>query len=180
MPKRIFVLVCMWLCVCNILLAWGENLQSIEADFVQNIISEDGVPAHYEGRILAKVPSHVKWLYKSPLQKEIYMNGRDVIIYEPNLMQVSHSHLQEKSDFISIIQNSKKQDDGAYHVKVEGVEYIMFVDSKNLPDRIEYTDSMGAKTTLKLHNVKLNTRINDSIFSFTPPKDVEVVDLKTH
>lgn len=174
---RLVVIMCAF--AWSVAFGWGESLKSIEADFTQSIVSEDGIPARYEGHIYGKAPARVKWLYKAPLEKEIYMDGSEVMIYEPSLKQVSHSRLREKSDFISIIRGAQKQSDGTYHAKVEGVEYVMYVDSKNLPARIEYTDNMGAKTTLTLHNVKLNGKMSDRLFHFTPPSDVEVVELKS-
>lgn len=175
-----FVRLCIaLLSLCVSVFAWGENLVSIEADFEQIITSEDGIPARYDGKIFGKTPSQVKWDYQNPLKKEIYMRDNEVVIYEPSLEQVSYSRLKDKTDFISIIKSAKKQDDGAYHTKVEGVEYKLFVDKNDKPERIEFVDSMGAKTTLKLSNVKLNKNINESIFNFTPPQGVEIVELKS-
>lgn len=139
-------------------------------------MSEDGVPTRYEGHIIGKMPSKVKWHYKAPLQKEIYMNGNEVIMYEPRLEQVSHSRLKDKTDFLSILKSAKKHDDGTYRTKVDGIEYALFVD-KQKPERIEFVDSMGMKTTLKLKNVKLNGAINDKKFVFVPPQGVEIVEL---
>ena len=109
---------------------------------------------YYKGKILGKSPNKVKWDYQMPFKKEIYMNDNKVIIYEPSLEQVSHSTLRTNSDFISIIKSAKKQ------------------------ERINFVDSMGAKSTLKLSNVKLNTIINDKVFDFVTPEGVEVVELK--
>ncbi|TLD87426.1 outer membrane lipoprotein chaperone LolA [Helicobacter sp. MIT 03-1614] len=163
--------------LCMTLFAWGENLQSIEADFEQIAVNEDGVPTRYEGHIIGKMPSKVKWDYKAPLQKEIYMNKNEVIMYEPRLEQVSHSRLKDKADFLSILKSAKKHNDGTYHTKVDGIEYVLFIDKAQKPERIEFVDSMGVKTTLKLKNVKLNGVISDKKFVFVPPQGVEIVEL---
>lgn len=173
---RICVLVLLSL---NLSFALGENLQSIEADFEQFIVSEEGIPAHYEGKIYGKAPNKVKWDYTNPLKKEIYMKDNAVLIYEPSLEQVSRSHLKEKTDFISIIKSAQKQPDGTYHTKIEDTQYVLFVDKNDTPERIEFVDSMGSKTILKLTKVKLNPKIQDKIFEFSIPKGVEVVDIKT-
>ena len=164
--------------LCGVAFGWGENLQSIQADFEQTIVNEDGIPARYEGHIMGKAPNKVKWQYKTPLQKEIYMNENEVLIYEPLLAQVSHSYLKDQTDFISIIKSAKEHKDGTYHTKVDGVNYVIFLDDSKKPQRIEFTDSMGAKTTLKLRNVKLNVNLKDSNFNFILPKGVEVVELR--
>lgn len=165
--------------VCSKILAWGEDIRSIEADFLQIIESEDGIPAQYSGKILAKAPSKVKWDYTTPLKKSIYMQEGEVLIYEPDLEQVSHSSLRDKSDFISIIKSAKLQSDGAYHAKIDNIIYKLYVDKANKPERIEFVDNMGAKTTLKLSNVKLNKALSDKIFIFNIPKGVDIVELKS-
>lgn len=176
---KVFRICILLLLGLNVGFALGENLQSIEADFEQFIVSEDGIPAHYEGKIYGKAPNKVKWDYTNPLKKEIYMKDSSVLIYEPSLEQVSRSHLNEKTDFISIIKSAKKQPDGTYRTKVEGTQYVLFVDKNDTPERIEFVDSMGSKTILKLTKVKINPKIQDKIFEFSVPKGVEVVDIKT-
>lgn len=171
----IFSALCASFCIA---FGWGEHLSSIEADFEQIILSDDGVPARYAGHIIAKSPNLVKWDYQSPLNKQIYMKNQKVLIYEANLNQASYSKLREKSDFLSIITSAKKRDDGAYHTSVEGIEYVMFVDKDNKPERIEFIDNLGSKTTLNLHNVKLNIKVDKKIFDFTPPAGTEIVEIK--
>lgn len=172
--------ICIFLALgVGIAFAWGENLQSIEADFEQRIENEDGMDMFYRGKILGKAPNKVKWDYQSPLKKEVYMNNNEVMIYEPSLEQVSHSTLKTKSDFISIVKSAKKQPDGSYRTNVEGVEYTLYVDKNDKPERISFIDSMGAKSVIKLSNVKLNGAMSDKVFEFSVPKGVEVVEIRT-
>lgn len=175
---RIMRVIAVWSCVCVALFGWGENLKSIEADFEQHIENDDGPSVYYKGKVMGKSPNKVKWDYQMPLQKEIYMNGNEVMIYEPHLEQVSLSRLNVKNDFISIIKSAKKRDDGTYSTFIDDIEYVIFIDKDDKPERITFTDSMGAKSTLILHNVKLNPAINDRIFDFSPPDDVEIVELR--
>lgn len=160
------------------LFGWGEHIQSIQAEFEQHIVSEDGIPAHYKGRIFGQSPNKAKWLYEVPLKKEIYMNEDRVIIYEPDLEQASYSRLKNKLDFISILHDAKKHRNGTYRTRLDGVEYVLFVDKNNQPERIEFVDSLGNQTILKLKNVKINTLNNVSLFEFILPEGVEVIELK--
>ena len=164
---------------CEVAFAWGENIQSIEADFEQRIENEDGMDMFYRGRILGSRQNKARWDYQIPLKKEIYMIDNEVMIYEPSLEQVSYSRLRTKSDFISILKSAKKQTDGSYHTTIEGIEYTLFVDKNNKPERIVFIDSMGAKSILTLSNVKINGTINDKVFHFSPPKGVEIVEIST-
>lgn len=159
------------------LFGWGEHIQSIHAEFEQHIVSEDGIPAHYKGQIFAQSPNKAKWLYEVPLKKEIYMNEDGVIIYEPDLEQASYSRLKSKLDFISILNDAKKHKDGTYRTRLDGVEYVLFVDKNNQPERVEFVDALGSQTILKLKNVKINTLKDVSLFEFTPPEGVEVIEL---
>ncbi len=163
---------------CGRLFAWGEDIQSIQADFEQYIYNEDGANVYYKGKILGKSPNKVKWDYQMPFKKEIYMNDNKVAIYEPSLEQVSLSTLNSKSDFISIIKSAKKYEDGTYRTAVDGIEYTLVVDRENKPKSIYFVDTMGTKSELVLSNVKLNVKIDDAVFVFVAPSDVEVLELK--
>ncbi|WP_407934410.1 LolA-like outer membrane lipoprotein chaperone, partial [Helicobacter typhlonius] len=164
---------------CAIAFAWGENIQSMEADFEQLIENEGGIDMFYKGKIFGKSPNKAKWEYQMPLKKEIYMNNGEVMIYEPALEQVSYSRLRTKSDFISIMKSAIKQADGSYRTSVDNVEYTLYVDKNDKPKSISFVDSMGSKSVLKFSNVKLNGTLNDKLFVFKVPEGVEVVEIKS-
>lgn len=164
--------------LCSMLFGWGEHIQSIHAEFEQHILNEEGIPALYRGQVFGKVPSKAKWLYETPLKKEVYMNDETLIVYEPELRQVSYSQLESKVDFLWILKSAKKQKDGTYRTTVDGVPYVLFVDQADTIDRVEFSDSMGTKTIIKLKNVRINTITDDALFQFMPPEGVEIVNLK--
>lgn len=155
----------------------GEGVSSLEADFIQDIISTDGIPVQYKGKIQSKLPNNIKWTYTFPIKKEIYINQNQVAIYEIELNQVSYSNLKDNADLLSILKQAKKKSSGIYIATAQDVEYTIYVDSKDSPYKIEFTDTIGTKTTINLSNVKLNTNIKNKVFEFTPPENAEIVEL---
>ncbi len=52
--------------------------------------------------------------------------------------------------------------------------YVIIKDSK--PYELKYTDSIDNVITIRLENVKMNAKIDGSVFIFQPPDDVEYID----
>ena len=64
--------------------------------------------------------------------------------------------------------------DEAYITSIQ----IWIVDRTSLPSRIEYIDFNEDITTYRLSKFKLDRKIPDETFRFTPPAEVEVVDFR--
>ncbi|PAF41644.1 LolA-like outer membrane lipoprotein chaperone [Helicobacter sp. 11S02596-1] len=152
----------------------GEGIKSFWADFVQSVATEDGGKIFYQGSIEAKVPDFAKWTYVKPLKKEIYINAQNVVIYEPNLYQATITHLEEKTDFFSIIKGAVLQKDGRYRSVIGKISYFLtFKDKK--PDLLEFQDEFGNEVSIKFKNVRLNIPLKDSDFVFVPGDNIDII-----
>lgn len=152
----------------------GEDIKTFKADFIQIIKSDDGQQVVYQGKFEAKVPSFAKWVYLKPLKKEIYIDGQDVIIYEPNLAQATMSHLKENVDFISILKKATLSSDGKYRSKVANTIYELTLRDKK-PYLLQFADEFGNQIEMKFNNVSINTPINEKDFIFVPTSDVDII-----
>ncbi len=153
-----------------------RNTTSIEADFLQEIKGERGaIPVLYKGKLYA-FNNKVKWEYIEPLKKEVYLEKNQAYVYEPELKQVTIGSLKENVDFIHILKKveaTTKKD--YYQTKIGDTMYFLVIkDSK--PYMLMYNDNLDNYVTIKLENVKINTKIDSNIFIFQPPDDVEYID----
>ena len=152
-----------------------RNLKTLQGDFKQEIKGERGaIPVLYSGKIYA-ANNKVRWQYTTPLKKEVYIEKNAAYIYEPELNQVTISTLSENVDFITILNNVKKIKENAYQTQIgETIYYLTIKDSK--PHTLKYKDNLENDITILFDNIILNNNIDETIFTFTPPDDVEYID----
>lgn len=152
----------------------GEDIKTFRADFIQVIKGDDGQQVIYKGKFEAKAPSFAKWIYIKPLKKEIYIDGQDVVIYEPNLAQATMSRLKENADFISILKKATLSGDGKYRSKVGNTSYELTLKDKK-PYLLQFVDEFGNQIEMKFTNVSINIPINEKDFIFIPTSDVDII-----
>lgn len=161
-----------------------NNLKSLEADFEQIIITEDGAEASYFGTLQAKAPDKAKWVYEPPMQKEVYVNKGEINVYEPPLKQVHISTLATQSNVFEILDKATPELDplgkptGKYTTTLNDTLYTITFNAKGVPLEISYQDSLGQTTRIVFSEHKINPKLADSLFVFDPPQDVDVIMAK--
>ncbi|GHS26987.1 outer-membrane lipoprotein carrier protein [Helicobacter pylori] len=150
-----------------------QHLQSFSANFKQVLKNEK--PLVYYGVLKAKAPSWALWVYEKPLKKEIYMNDKEVVIYEPNLFQATITPLKDKTDFFTILKHLKKQDDGSFKTTINKTTYrLVFKDGK--PFSLEFKDGMNNLVTITFSQTEINPTIANEIFVFKPKdENIDIV-----
>lgn len=157
-------------------LAFDKNLNAMSADFIQYQVNQGNQKLYYSGSFMALSPHFAKWEYKQPFKKIVYLNDETLISYEPLLQQVVYTKINQKLNFLKIIQNAKQdnQDQNLLISEVEGQSYRLFVQNK-LPMRLEYEDALGSLIVVEFKNVVLNPKIAKEVFLFSPPQGVDVI-----
>lgn len=154
-----------------------ENLKTLQGDFTQEITTLEGETIVYKGKLYLKKPVHVRWDYATPTTKQLFFDGKQAMIYEPKLEQVTIVTIDDKVlDFSALLRNAKKQKDGRYRAMIEGKEYVLSVDLKELPASIEYLDEFENKVKIMFQNCRSNAKIADSVFEFSPPANVDIIE----
>ncbi len=150
-----------------------QHLQSFSAHFKQVLKNEK--PLVYYGVLKAKAPNWALWVYEKPLKKEIYMNDKEVVVYEPNLFQATITPLKDKTDFFTILKRLKKQDDGSFKTTINKTTYrLIFKDGK--PFSLEFKDEMNNLVTITFSQAEINPTIADEIFVFKPKdENIDIV-----
>ncbi|BCZ17986.1 Outer-membrane lipoprotein carrier protein LolA [Helicobacter sp. NHP19-003] len=149
---------------------------SLSAHFKQVVLGTAPSPINptYEGQILAKTPFFAKWSYTKPSPKEVYMQDKQVIIYEPRLLQATYTKLNKALDFFAILKRAKLQKDGRYKAKINHTTYYLTL-KDGLPYKLNYADKMQSQVEITFSKVQTNIPLAPSLFQFTPPAGIEII-----
>jgi len=169
-----YILVLLFL--ANSVFAFGEKIDSFEANFVQTIIDEENKKLVYKGEIFATKPNSVLWHYQEPVNKKIYIKKFEAVIIEPELEQVIIKNLRSEIDFFSILSKAKKIDETHYKAFYKEIEFILEEDKDGHIKSLNYSDELENKVKIVFSNQKTNQKIKNSIFMPVVPKGFDVIE----
>lgn len=181
-----------------------EKTGDLKAHFIQEVtIKSMKKTDREEGTVWIKNPKMMYWDYTKPKVKKLIINSRkawlyvaeDRMVYLQSADDVYRSRLAVK--FLSGI--GKLSEDFSVrfpkdgHADING-NYLLKLTAKekgNGIDRIDLTidkktfqiiqcrfdDEYGNTTRLNFTNIQTNTGVSSSFFTFTPPADVEIVNM---
>ena len=151
-----------------------RNLDSFKASFTQVITSNSQNKIEYKGEVFIKKNGKILWKYKTPVVKNVYINGDFAIVDEPELEQAIYTQLESEINIIELLNNSKKVDSNNYATSIDDVDYLIKTSSEKI-EEIKYKDKLENNVDIKFSNVIQNGEISDLIFKFEPPKDYDIV-----
>lgn len=175
------------------------NIRSYQANFEQSVQNENGREIDYsEGEFFIQKPNHFRWEVTEAFQQTIIADGSHIFTYDPELEQVTiqnQSKLLTDSPLLLLTSNAKQlaesfmidkinltdQPDKALFILKPKQEssifesvHVLFKGGKI--EELLMRDSLGQQTTVKFLNIKLNKKINVSLFNFKIPEGVDVID----
>jgi len=179
-----------------------EVHEDFKAHFVQeSLVKSLGKKQVAEGTVFFKKPGKMRWNYQKPVKQEIISDGKSLWNYRPDDKQVVVSPMsrafQSKvpSTFLAGIGNLKRdfkarwaqEPSSQEHYLLEltpqesqgGLEkLVLLVDRENFKiHQARIQDLMGNVTQINFSKIQFNNRLSDSLFSFTPPKGVEIFQM---
>ena len=179
-----------------------EIHSDFKAQFVQEAtIKTLGKKQQAEGMVYFKKPGKMHWIYRKPTKQEIVSNGETLWTYRPEEKQVVVAKMAQAfqskapSTFLAGIGNLKRDFQARFVTEPSpGTDYsleltplesqgsleklFLLVDRKNfyiLQARIQ--DAMGNITQISFSKIQFDNKLSDSLFTFTPPKGVEVFNM---
>jgi outer membrane lipoprotein carrier protein len=169
---------------------------SLTADFKQVSYNKAGqVGQSSFGQFYLSRPGKFRWNYQKPFAQEIVSNSEKVWFYDVDLEQVTSKPLddslgatpallltgqvnidekfnleeQGKDDDLNWIRLSPKNEES-------GFKYILIGLNHGQLGGMELSDNFGQMTRIYFSNIKLNPVLNDTLFDFKPPKNVDVFE----
>lgn len=151
-----------------------QNITSISADFTQEIKSDENEGTiKYSGSLVARADSKAYWRYESPMKKEIFVDKKRIMIYEPEFEQVIVSDKVDL-DFVAILNAVQKKGDSQWESVVNNQKFIITMQGDK-PHKISYKDELDNEVVITLKRVVLNQKFSDEVFVFRMPSSVEVI-----
>jgi len=172
-----------------------NKMNSLTGNFKQKVIDQNGaILQEVSGQFFFKKPNLFKWNYLEPVKSQLISDGELLYLYDPDLKQVIISQLKKiggvspamllvtrdiESLFkVSIIQDEK----GVSWFKALPHEpekanfkevFINFVQNELKAMRI--IDGFDNTTEIEFIKVSRNININEAIFLFNTPEDIDVI-----
>ncbi len=150
------------------------NIQSFSSDFTQRITNDQNKTILYEGRVYFKAPYFVKWEYRKPIKKSIYLSYRKIVIIEPEIEQIIIQNIDKPQDLLQMIQSAKKIDKEHYVATINRRRYDIFLQNGKLK-RVLFKDEMGNRVEIVFHHPKQNIPIDDAIFSYSLDPSFDII-----
>ncbi len=150
------------------------DFKTINTDFKQVVKNRSGSQAIYKGTLKIKGNDKILWSYKTPVEKNVYINKNSVIIDEPELEQAITSSLNDELNMVKIINNSKKISQNTYENTLDDTKYTIIIE-KNILKSVSYNDELDNKVIITFTNFQKDITISDTTFHFTIPKNYDVI-----
>lgn len=167
---------------------------TMTSDFKQVVKAKKREVSRSSGTMALQRPGRFRWKTVDPMEQLIVADGSNMWIYDVDLEQVTVKK-QERglggtaALFLSGYDNSVGKDfavtehkEAAFDVfdlkaraAKEHFQRIKLVFSKERLVALELYDQLGQITTVKLINGKMNTQLSKNLFTFSPPKGVDVI-----
>ncbi|MDF1881229.1 outer-membrane lipoprotein carrier protein LolA [Sulfurimonas sp. MAG313] len=162
--------------IVHCLFAFGEDLQSFEANFVQTITDETGKVLTYKGSMHTKRPSFVLWDYKEPSRaaKKLYMNQTRAVLVQPMLEQATITPINENMNFFDILASAKAVDLTHYEARYKKINFIL-EERDGIIISLSYQDELENKIIITFTKQRQNHLIQDSLFIPKVPVDYDII-----
>lgn len=154
--------------------ALTDSLASFEAAFEQRIVDENGHSVVYAGHVWAQKPETVRWHYETPVEKDIYISGKDVVVIEPEMEQAIIRTLREDIDFLTIISQAKKTGPDTYEA-VYGSQKFTIMLQDGIIVSIAYRDTFENRIELHFSKQSQNAPIDPTTFHWEIPASYDVI-----
>jgi outer membrane lipoprotein carrier protein len=172
-----------------------RDLHTLQADFHQRVLTSEGkVQQESDGHVWIMRPGRFRWNYLTPYKQQLVADGRRLWSYDEDLAQVSVQPMEKvfsatpamllggneplekvftlkelpaEAGAQQVLLTPKSDDSGVIDVRLEF--------SQGSLTRIEARDNFDNTTSFTFSGVVRNGPVDETLFKFTPPPDVDVV-----
>jgi len=139
--------------------AGGISLPAgMEAQFLQKVTNPQKRVIQYSGKVLMDNGKRFKWSYTRPTRKEVCSDGRQVIVVDHDLEQVSFYRMEKGFDLGAVLARARHYKGNLYTAKYQGRTYTLAVDDKGRIEQIAYRDDMDNVVNIHLKKIRSLSR----------------------
>ena len=175
--------------------AFIQQSRALSAHFTQHVVDQKGKKTESStGTLHIQRPGKFYWHYTSPSSIEIIGDGKKVWIYDPELKQVTvkNMHNALESSPAALLAGDDNFEKNYHITALPDISNIVWLQATpklkdsyfqqiriGLQNQVIHTiilvDQLGQTTTIIFDKVVLNPRAQSNIFTFVPPKDVDLI-----
>ena len=152
----------------------SNTIKTFSSDFVQSVKNTSGSKVEYKGNIFIDTNSKIAWIYKTPIEKNIYIVDKAVTIIEPQIEQVIFTKHNTQIDLFAIIEKASQKKSN-FTQKIDSQNYNIKVASSGDIIGIDYLDEFENSVNITFNNVSYNKKIDSSIFNFNIPSNYDIL-----
>jgi outer membrane lipoprotein carrier protein len=151
-----------------------KELKSYQANFTQTITDQDDVKVVYTGIFKAKKPLRALWVYKTPIEKKLYINSRQIVLVEPELEQAIYRQSEESFTLFNLLDHAKQIGPNKYAKVINQRVYVLEVEKENIKN-ITYVDDFDNDVIIVFDNQKPNIALKAKEFHPIIPDDFDIL-----
>jgi len=151
-----------------------QKIKTFEASFKQSITNPSGKKVSYTGTLHIQEPNKIKWQYKNPIEKLVYIKKYTVTIIEPELEQAIITKIDKEINILNLLKNAIKTSDNTYTSNFNNTEYILQLKDQKLT-QISYKDEIDNDVVISFKNVLQNHKIDSKTFKFFIPYEFDII-----
>lgn len=182
-----------------------SKMRGLEADFVQIYQGQDGRLLREQGHLILKRPAKARWDYTTPDRKLFVSDGRNIYFYVYGEKHATRSSIKESADpqipFLFLLgrgnlrRDFKRIEVASNERPIGGGDVVLMLEPKRAPEefrqllvevkaasyevrRMVIFERTGARMDFLLSGLRENASPADSVFGFTPPPGVSVVNAR--
>ena len=178
-----------------------NHLRTLQAEFTETYEGA-GIERTESGSLWLKKPGKMRWEYRTPREKLFLSDGKDAWFYLPGDRQVRRSSVKKLDDLRSPLgfllgkTRLEKELDGLSvapdiapltpgNTVLRGVpkgmadrvnQVVLEITADYHIARIQFEEADDSVTEYRFSDQRENSAVADSVFRFSPPPGVEVVD----
>jgi outer membrane lipoprotein carrier protein len=168
-----------------------RNINSMQGAFLQTSYNAQGKTVkNIVGIMAMQRPNKFRWDISQPRAQLVVADGKKIWVYNPALKQVTVDSLEKNlANTPALLLNATAARITSYfRVAKQGEWYFLQAKSnKVMFEKIYFRfegkklvemrlqDSLGQQAILQFNDLKINVPLNQNLFRFSPPKDVDVV-----
>lgn len=131
--------------------------KSFQAKFEQHITSDKKNKISYVGTIKYSL-QRFKWSYKIPTKKDVCSSGKELIVVDHGLEQVSRYIVDDGLDLHAIMQQAKLHRKSVYIASYKGTNYTIQIDKQKRLSRIAYRDNLDNNVLIIFEKMRYSNK----------------------
>jgi outer membrane lipoprotein carrier protein len=170
-----------------------NTITSMQGDFVQTSYDQKSVSLQKQhGTFKVTRQGEFIWDIEKPYTQKIISDGKDIRLYDPDLLQLTIKPLDKKARVVPLLLFSEHNStiSETYNISLVAVNTFELVDKnksslfeklqihfeQGKPESLLIVDSVQQMTEVRFSNLLINQSIPASLFRFDPPKGTDVID----